>query len=291
MAALRPDRAVNQVLVGRTDVLQHLAHLRATVGSGGLSVLVLEGEAGIGKTVLAEMAQRDAAEQGWTTVWVQGVQADAALAYGGLAELVTTLRVYLHELPSSQESILSSAVGWSANEVKGDRFQVAAATLALLAHVSESAPLLVVVDDEQWLDAESANAVIFAARRLRHDRVAFILTRRFEEAGPHDLAGFATYPLRGLTQQDVADLLGVGYSPAVVNLLARETGGNPLALLESARTLTPLQRAGAAELPPALAVARNGLLGSMSSSSHGSRRALRSPYDLPRPASTRPSDR
>lgn len=138
MAALRPDRAVNQVLVGRNDVLQHLAHLRATVG-GGLSVLVLEGEAGIGKTLLAETAQRDAAEQGWTTVWVQGVQADAALAYGGLVELVTTLRVYLHELPSSQESILSSAVGWSANEVKGDRFQVAAATLALLAHVSESA--------------------------------------------------------------------------------------------------------------------------------------------------------
>ena len=167
MAALRPDRAVNQVLVGRTDVLQHLAHLRATVGGGGLAVLVLEGEAGIGKTVLAEMAQRDAAEQGWTTVWVQGVQADAALAYGGLAELVTTLRVYLHELPSSQESILSSAVGWSANEVEGDRFQVAAATLALLAHVSESAPLLVVIDDEQWLDAESAGAIIFAARRLR----------------------------------------------------------------------------------------------------------------------------
>ena len=64
-----------------------------------------------------------------------------------------------------------------------------------------------------------ANAIIFAARRLRHDRVAFILTRRFDEAGPHDLTGFATYPLTGLTQQDVADLLGVGYSTAVVNVL------------------------------------------------------------------------
>ena len=200
------------------------------------------------------MAQRGAAEQGWATVWVQGVQADAALAYGGLLELVTTLRVYLHELPKRQESILSSAVGWSANEVEGDRFQVAAATLALLAHVSESAPLLVVIDDEQWLDAESRNAIIFAARRLRYDRVAFILTRRFDEAGPHDLTGFATYRLTGLTQQDVADLLGVGYSTAVVSVLAQETGGNPLAVLESARTLTPLQRAGAEELPQALAV-------------------------------------
>ena len=85
MAALRPDRAANQVLVGRTDVLHQLAQLRATVGGGGLAVLVLEGEAGIGKTALAEVAQRDAAEQGWATVWVQGVQADAALAYGGLA--------------------------------------------------------------------------------------------------------------------------------------------------------------------------------------------------------------
>ena len=254
MTALRPDRAVKRVLVGRTDVLHQLAHLRATVGGGGLAVLVLEGEAGIGKTALAEVAQRDAAEQGWATVWVQGVQADAALAYGGLVELVTTLRVYLHELPQRQESILSSAVGWSANEVEGDRFQVAAATLALLVQVSESAPLLVVIDDEQWLDAESANAIIFAARRLRYDRVAFILTRRFDEAGPHDLTGFATYRLAGLTEQDVADLLGVGYSTAVVSVLTRETGGNPLAVLESARTLTPLQRAGAEELPQALAV-------------------------------------
>ena len=74
--------------------------------------------------------------------------------------------------------------------------------------------------------------------------MAFILTRRFEEAGPHDLAGFATYPLTGLTQQDVADLLGVGYSPAVVNLLARETGGNPLALLESAADADALAARG-----------------------------------------------
>jgi hypothetical protein len=68
--------------------------------------------------------------------------------------------------------------------------------------------------------------------------VAFILTRRFDEAGPHDLTGFATYRLTGLTQQDVAELLGVRYSTGVVNVLTRETGGNPLAVLESARTLT-----------------------------------------------------
>jgi predicted ATPase len=162
------------VLVGRSDVLDHLTDLRASAGSGELAVVVLEGEAGIGKTALAEMAQRNAAEQGWITAWVQGVQADAALTHGGLAELLTALRSYLTELPDPQQSILTSAVGWSAHGVDGDRFQVAAATLALLAQVSESAPLLVVIDDEQWLDAESAEAIIFAARRLRHDRVAFI---------------------------------------------------------------------------------------------------------------------
>ena len=71
MAALQPGRAANHVLVGRTDVLHQLAQLRTTVGGGGLAVLVLEGEAGIGKTALAEVAQRGAAEQGWATVWVQ----------------------------------------------------------------------------------------------------------------------------------------------------------------------------------------------------------------------------
>jgi DNA-binding CsgD family transcriptional regulator len=242
------------VLVGRSDVLDHLTDLCASAGSGELAVVVLEGEAGIGKTALAEMAQRNAAEQGWITAWVQGVQTDAALAHGGLAELLTALRSYLTELPDPQQSILTSSVGRSAHGVDGDRFQVAAATLALLAQVSESAPLLVVIDDEQWLDAESAEAIIFAARRLRHDRVAFILTRRSEEASPHDLAGLATYQLTGLAEHDVGELLGAAYSPTVVSVLTRETGGNPLALLESARTLTPLQRAGAEELPPALAV-------------------------------------
>lgn len=74
--------------------------------------------------------------------------------------------------------------------------------------MSESAPLLVVIVDERWLDTESAEAIIFPARRLRYDRAVFILTPRSKEASPHDLAGFLTYPLTGLTQQDVAETAG-----------------------------------------------------------------------------------
>jgi hypothetical protein len=102
MAAPQRDRSAEQPLVGRAEVLRQLATLRASAGSGGLGILVLEGEAGIGKTALAEKARRDATGEGWTTVWVQGVQADAALAYGGLLGLTTALRQHLAELPERQ---------------------------------------------------------------------------------------------------------------------------------------------------------------------------------------------
>ncbi|HJV15727.1 MAG TPA: ATP-binding protein [Propionibacteriaceae bacterium] len=162
-----------------------LTRRRHEAGRGDLAVSVLEGEAGIGKTAVAERAKSDAASDGLATVWVQGVEVDAALAYGGLLELLTALRSHLTELPERQSAVLSGAVGWSADGVEGDRFQVAAATLGLLAQVAESTPLLVVIDDLEWLDAESA--IMFAARRLRYDRVAFVVTRRSNGASQHDV--------------------------------------------------------------------------------------------------------
>ena len=241
-------------LVGRADVLDRIAALRAAAGQGGLGVLVVEGEPGIGKTAVTEVAARSAVAEGWTSVWVQGVQSDTVLAHAGLLAVTSALRPHLATLAEPQRHALQAAVGWAEPEPSGDRFAVAAATLGLLAAAAESEPLLVVVDDLPWLDRESADALLFAARRLRHDRVTFLLTRRSDAGSGPAVEDFERQPLAGLSSGDAARLLGRDFAPMVADQLTLQTAGNPLALLECGRVLTPVQRAGAATLPAALPV-------------------------------------
>lgn len=240
--------------VGRADVLARVDGLRAAAGSGSLAVVVVEGDVGIGKTALAEAASRAAATDGWTVVWVQGVDSDAALAYAGLLDLTSKLRPWLPAVPESQRSALTGALGWTPAELDGERFQVFAATLALLAAAAEVHPLLVIVDDVQWLDRESADAILFAARRATRDRLVLLLTRRRGVAAPVSLEGCTVDRLDGLRVEDATLLLGPGYAPGVVTRLAADTGGNPLALLECDRLLSAVERSGAADLPRALPV-------------------------------------
>ena len=236
-------------LVGRDDALVRVVALRTSAGDGSLAVVVVEGEAGIGKTVLGEAAARTAADEGWISAWVQGVESDAVLAHGGLLSLVSGLRRHLELLHTTHRTAMSAALGWSDTDFNGDRFLVGAATIGLLAAAAEEEPLLVIVDDMQWLDRESAEAILFAAQRLRHDRVCFLLTVR-EGSTPQVLLDRCdTYRLTGLSIEEVTRLLGPGYAPAVVSRLTRETAGNPLALVECGRVLSSVQRAGAAELP------------------------------------------
>jgi hypothetical protein len=241
-------------LVGRDAALAQVAALRTSAGDGSFAALVVEGEAGIGKTVLAEAAARAAAGDGWTSVWVQGVESDALLAHGGLLSLVAPLRRHLSLLPETQQTAMSAALGWTDADVRGERFLVDAATMSLLAVAAQEQPLLVVVDDLQWLDRESADAILFAARRLRHDRVCFLLTARQGSTPPVAIDDCDAFRLTGLSMQEATRLLGPGYTPAVVGRLTRATAGNPLALVECGRVLSSVQRAGAAELPDSLPV-------------------------------------
>ena len=241
-------------LVGRALVLSRLDDLRATAGSGSLAVSVVEGDVGIGKTALAEVASRTATADGWNVVWVQGVESDAVLAYAGLLSVTSKLRTWLPAVPDTQRNALTGALGWTAAESGGDRFQVFAATLALLAAAAADQPLFIVVDDVQWLDRESAEAILFAARRTRHDRLAFLLTKRPRTALPVSVDGGTEARLEGLGIADAARLLGPGYAPGVATRLTAETAGNPLALLECDRLLSAVQRSGAAELPAMLPV-------------------------------------
>ena len=241
-------------LVGRDAELGKLADVLARAGSGTSAAAVIRGEAGFGKTALLDAVAARARAGGWTTLNVRGIESEAALASAGLLGALTPLRGDLDSVPAAQADALVAALGWGTATTSGDRFLVGAATLSLLAAAATRAPILVVVDDVQWVDVESASALTFAARRLGHDQIAFVLTHRLGVPLSVSLDGFDVVSLGGLAPAAARALLGSGFSSDVVERLVSATGGNPLALRESQRALTQAQRAGAAALPQALPV-------------------------------------
>lgn len=244
----------SDALTGRDRELDEIRRLLDDVRSARPAALLLTGEAGIGKTALLHGARSLA--DGFRCLTASGVESESALAHAGLLELLTPLRSLLPAVPKGQAAALESALGWAPSDAPADRFLVAAGTLSLLAAASVEEPVLVLVDDLQWLDRESAGAIVFAARRLGADAVGFLMNARTDSATPApDLArGLPTLAVRALAPSDAAALVATTVSPAVADRLAVATGGNPLALLEVSAHLTPAQRAGAADLPDPLPV-------------------------------------
>ena len=237
-------------LVGRDEEIARLAELVTAAAAGRSGVLVVEGDPGMGKTALLDAARGLA--PGFVCLAARGVESEMQLAHAGLLGLLSPVRELVGEVPSPQAAALSSALGWSAESAVADRFLVGAATLSLLAAAAERGPVLVLVDDLQWLDRESASALAFAARRLGPDAVGVVMTTR-TGAGPTDLVqDFPTLRVRGLSVADAAPLLPDRLAPPVRARLVAETGGNPLALLEVSRGLDHAQMAGAAPLPSPL---------------------------------------
>jgi DNA-binding CsgD family transcriptional regulator len=239
------------VIVGRGPELAAVAAVLDSARGGRSAALCLEGEPGIGKTTLLDAAEGTAPD--FLRVRTTGVTTDLELGHAALLDVLLPLREHLGAVPAPQRDALSSALGWSGGAAPGDRYLVAAGTLALLAAAAEERPVLVVVDDVQWVDRESRVALAFAARRLAHDRVAVLLARR---TGPDtdDLAGLPRLRLGGLAAVDAAVLLGGRVAAALVDPLVAATGGNPLALGEAVRQLTAEQRRGSAPLPDVLPV-------------------------------------
>ena len=235
-------------LVGRAPELARIDRVLAAAADGRAGALVLEGASGIGKTALLRAARARAG--GFTPVAARGIETEAAWAHGALLELLGPLRRHLAEVPEGQATALASALGWSAAPASGDRFLVAAGTLALLAAAAEHDPVLVLVDDVQWIDAESAGALLFAARRMHSDRVAFVLAQR--PGSPHALDGLDVLRVPELSAGAAAELLAPLATGAVAERLTGQLGGNPLALLEVAARLDPAQRSGTAPLPSVL---------------------------------------
>ncbi len=221
----------------------------ARVRSGHGQVLVLRGEAGIGKSALLDYLVGRADE--CHVVRAAGVESEMELPYAGLHQLCAPLLDRDDRLPSPQRDALAVAFGL---EFGGppDRFLVGAATLSLLSSVSDSRPLLCVIDDAQWLDQASVQALTFVGRRLLADRIGLVFALRDPVTGP-EWRAFPELVVGGLADQDAALLLG-SVVPGRLDVRVRdrivsETRGNPLALLELPRGLTASQLAGGFERP------------------------------------------
>ncbi|HEY2657801.1 MAG TPA: AAA family ATPase [Solirubrobacteraceae bacterium] len=239
-----------EVLQGRRGEREALERLLEAVRGGQSRVLVVSGEPGVGKTALLESAIGSAS--GFRVMRAVGVESEMELAFAALQQLCAPTLDRLDRLPAPQQEALGVAFGLRAGDAP-DRFLVGLAVLSLLAVVADEQPLLCVVDDAQWLDRASAQTLVFVARRLLAESVALFLVTR-EPSG--ELAGFRQLDVSGLPDGDARALLGaavrVPLDERVRERLVAETRGNPLALLELPRGLTPAQLAGGFGLPDTL---------------------------------------
>jgi DNA-binding CsgD family transcriptional regulator len=237
--------------LGRTREREHLDAMLAHARAGQSAVLVIRGEPGIGKTALLRYAARQAS--GLRVTEVEGVQAEMELAFAGIHQLCAPLIDGSDALAVPQRNALRVALGLSSGAAP-DRFLVAVAVLNLLAATADERPLLCLVDDAQWLDAASAQALGFVARRLLAEPVAMIFSLR-EPTTTRALDGLPQLNLEGLDEPDARALLTRAVpgrlDDRVRDRIIAETGGNPLALLELSQSTSPAERAGGFAPPAA----------------------------------------
>ncbi|MCW2982559.1 MAG: LuxR family transcriptional regulator [Conexibacter sp.] len=237
-----PGSSDGRLLRGREMERARLDDLLDGARSQRSGVLLLRGEAGVGKTALLEHAI--AAAFDLRVVRVVGVESEMELAFAALHQLCTPLLDLVPRLPDAQRDALHTAFGLAAGTAP-DRFLVGLAVLSLLSEAAEQQPLLCVIDDAQWLDRESAQAVAFVARRMLAEPVVLLLATREPSKL---LTGLPELVLDGLAPADARALLAAAIpgrlDEQIANQLIAETRGNPLALLELPRVLSPGQLAG-----------------------------------------------
>jgi DNA-binding CsgD family transcriptional regulator len=225
-------------LLGRHAERRVLDRLLAAARTGTSGVLVIRGEAGVGKTALLEELERGAG--GFRTARAVGVESEMELAYAGLHQLCAPALEHLDALPGPQRDALATAFGLSRQEPP-DRFMVGLAVLGLLSEAAEGQPLLCVIDDAQWLDRVSAQTLAFVARRLLAEPIALVFAVR-EPSAADALAGLPELALGGLDDEAARALLSsVLTGPIdeqVRERIIAETGGNPLALVELPQSLS-----------------------------------------------------
>jgi DNA-binding CsgD family transcriptional regulator/tetratricopeptide (TPR) repeat protein len=270
---IKPREAgVAQELTDRHRERDVLDRLVDAVRVGESRALVVRGDLGVGKSALLGYLAEQA--HGCRVARAAGVQSEMELAFAGLHQLCAPMLGTAEQLPAPQRDALRTAFGLSAGPPP-DRFLVGLAVLGLLSEVAGQQPLVCIVDDEQWLDHASAQALGFAARRLGVDPVGLVFAARSpgndqrgtglggtDLAGTElvgdELAGLPELTVTGLREDYARALLDsvlTGPLDAQVrDLIVAETHGNPLALLELPRGLSPTELAGGFGLPGAAAL-------------------------------------
>ncbi len=224
--------------------------------AGGSGVLAILGEVGVGKSALLDYV--DGAATGMNVLRARGVQTEARIPFSGLSELLRPALRYVDRLAPPPREALEGALALRPAQAR-DRFAVSAATLALLSAYSEEAPLLVLVDDAQWLDGSSAATLLFAFHRLVADPIVVLMTSREGEPSLIDGTDLPVHQLKGLDRDATAELVtrhagsGRRLGDELIDRLYQGTGGNPLALIELTDDVATLD--SGAVLDPPLPVA------------------------------------
>ena len=237
-------------LPGRRSECELLGRLLTAVHEGHGGAVVVRGEPGVGKTALLDYVVKAATE--FRVARVVGVESELELPFAAIHQLCAPMLDRLPALPEPQRDALCTAFGLARGKAP-DRFLIGLAVLSLLCGAAEQQPLLCVVDDAQWVDQASTHVFAFVARRLLADAVGLVFSTR--EAS-EDLAGLEELVLEGLRDGDAHTVLGslrdAPLDKQVRDRVVAEAHGNPLALLEWHRWLTPAEVAGASTSPAAL---------------------------------------
>jgi DNA-binding CsgD family transcriptional regulator len=240
------------MLQGRRHECAAVDRLLEGARLGRSGVLLLKGEAGVGKTALLEYAVASAPDM--RTVRATGVESEMELAFAALHQLCMPLLECLERLPGPQRGALATTFGLSEGAVP-DRFFVALATLGLLSEAAEGRSLVCVIDDSQWLDQASAQVLAFVARRLLAEPVVMLFGARALSA---EFAGLPELLVEGLGDADARALLASvipgRLDERVADEIVAETRGNPLALLELPHGLSAAQLGGGFGLPGAVSL-------------------------------------
>ena len=241
------------ILYGRVAELSRLKKLLESARAGHSAVVVLRGEAGVGKTALIEHLLSTVSEV--RVLRTAGVESDMELPFAGVHRLISPLAAGMETLPDPQRRALGTAFG----QVSGpppDRFLVGLAVLDVIASASLDSPVLCIVDDVQWLDQVTTQTLSFVARRLLAERVMVLFASREATA---ELRGLPELAVPGLAVPDARELVDAAVlgriDARVRDRIVAETRGNPLALLECVGDLASADLAGGYHRPDAHTVA------------------------------------
>ncbi len=239
-------------LFGRDEERSRLQSLLKRGRTGMSSAVVLRGAPGVGKSALLDHVQA-AAEESHQILRFDAVDSEAELGYAALHHLLAPHLFRLPQLPLPQRNALGRIFGLQDHTAPPDRLLVGVAALGLLTVAAADRPLLCLVDDAQWLDEESAVALGFIARRMYAESLTLIFAVREGTESAPTFQGLPSMMVETLTERHAAQLLEAAVDGVldseVRDRIVSVTTGNPLALIEAARELSPAQLSGASPLP------------------------------------------